>query len=81
LTKPQLINDNLEEPSSLPILTKDFKSKKIPKGTFEVLNPDVFSDKYRIDKHLGEGAFGSVKRCILKDQKGALRAVKLVRKS
>lgn len=45
------------------------------------MNQGVFYEKYKIGKHLGSGAFGSVNLCSLKDQIGVVRAVKQVRKS
>ena len=54
------------------------KSAKLKKGTFEVLNPGKFSDKYNISTHLGEGAFGSVNKCTLKEDSKVVRAVKQV---
>ena len=59
---------------------KKIESTKIPKGTFEVLQPGNFEDKYYLDKFLGKGAFGSVNMCILKDNSEVIRAVKLVSK-
>jgi len=67
-------------PLDLPELTTG-PSVKIPKGTFEVLNPGNFEDKYYLDKFLGKGAFGSVNACILKDNQEVVRAVKLVSKA
>jgi len=57
------------------------KSAKFPKGTFEVLNPGVFSEKYDISTHLGKGSYGSVNKCILKEDSKVVRAVKEVWKS
>ena len=57
------------------------KSKKFPKGTFEVLNPGEFSAKYDISTHLGNGAYGSVNKCTLKEDSKVVRAVKKVWKS
>jgi Protein kinase domain len=68
-----------ELPQELPLLQAE-TSIKIPKGTFEVLNPGLFEDKYYLDRFLGKGAFGSVNACILKDNREVVRAVKLVSK-
>jgi hypothetical protein len=54
---------------------------KFSKGTFEVLNPGVFSAKYDISKHLGNGAYGFVYKCTLKEDSKVTRAVKKVEKS
>ena len=54
---------------------------KFSKGTFEVLNPGVFSAKYDISTHLGNGAYGSVNKCTLKEDSKVTRAVKKVEKS
>jgi hypothetical protein len=67
-------------PYDMPDLKKDY-SVKVPKGTFEVLNPGNFEDKYYLDRFLGKGAFGSVNACILKDNHEVIRAVKLVSKA
>ena len=59
---------------------KKIESAKIPKGTFEVLRPGKFEDKYYLDRFLGKGTFGSVNVCILKENSEVIRAVKLVQK-
>jgi hypothetical protein len=65
----------------LPIkLEKNPNSNKFPKGTFEVLNPGEFSQKYNISTRIGNGRYGFVNICTLIEDPNVKRAVKQVSK-
>jgi serine/threonine protein kinase len=68
-----------EKPLDKPELSK-IQSAKIPKGTFEVLQPGKFDDKYILGEFLGKGSFGTVNKCFLIENRKVIRAVKLVKK-
>jgi len=48
----------------MPELAKQL-SKKIPKGTFEVIKQGRFEEKYVMGASLGKGSFGTVNLCRL----------------
>lgn len=58
-----------------------FPSKKLPKGTFEVIKQGKFEDKYIMGASLGKGSFGTVNLCKLVENYEVVRAVKRIRKS
>jgi hypothetical protein len=65
----------------MPIkLERDPNSNKFPKGTFEVLNPGEFSQKYNISTRIGNGRYGFVNICTLIEDPNIKRAVKQVSK-